>query len=422
MNRRIRVLSLALLGALGTVALAADWPQWRGPRRDGTTKETGLLKQWPAEGPRMLWKNDTVGGGYSTPSVVGKHVYLLGDKDKQEYLIVLDSATGKEVRRSKVGPVAQDGPPSYPGARSTPTVDGEAIYVLGSDGDLLCFGMNGDVKWKKNLKTDFAGRVGQWAYAESPLVDGNVVVCTPGGEKATLLALNMQTGATIWESAVPGGDAAGYASVLPIEVGGVRQYVQFLAKGVVGVDAKTGKLLWRYAQTFDPAATIPTPVFHDDCIFTSTSRKGTGLNRLRVQDGTVRSEQVYFNTTKLNSTGGVVLVGDYVYGTDDKGQLVCMEFKTGEVKWQDPSVGAAALCYADGMLYVRGQGGSGFGPESPAQVALVEASPHGYQEHGRFEQPHHGNRPAWPHPVVANGCLYLRDQGVLFCYAVRAAK
>jgi outer membrane protein assembly factor BamB len=422
MNRHIAMLSLLLLAALGTLSLAADWPQWRGPHRDGTTPETGLLTQWPAGGPPMLWKNDTIGGGYSTPSVVSNRVYLLGDKDKVEYLIVLDAANGKEVQRSKVGPVAKDGPPSYPGTRSTPTVAGDAIYVLGSDGDLLCFGTNGAVRWKKNLKTDFAGKGGQWAYAESPLVDGNVVVCTPGGEKATLVALDKQTGATLWESAVPGGDAAGYASVLPIQVGGLRQYVQFLAKGLVGVDAKTGKFLWRYAATIDPAATIPTPVFHDDCVFTSTSRKGTGLNRVRVQEGTVSSEQVYFNTTKLNSIGGVVLVDDYVYGTNDKGQLVCMEFKTGKVKWQNRSVGAAALCYADGMLYVRGQGGTGFGPESPPQVALVEPSPDGYKEHGRFEQPNHGNRPAWPHPVVANGRLYLRDQGVLFCYDVRAAK
>jgi outer membrane protein assembly factor BamB len=422
MNRRIVLLSLALLGALGSVSVAADWPQWRGPKRDGISEETGLLKQWPADGPRLLWKNDLVGGGYSTPSIVGKHVYLLGDKDKEEYLIVLDAATGKEVQRAKIGPVAKEGPPSYPGVRSTPTVDGDAIYVLGSDGDLICFGMDGSTKWKKNLKTDFGGKVGQWAYAESPLVDGNAVIGTPGGDKATLVALNKETGATIWQSAVPGGDPAGYASVLPVEVGGVRQYVQFLAKGVVGVDAKTGKFLWRYAKTYDQAATIPTPVFHDDCVFTSTSRRGTGLNRIRLDGDKVSSEEVYFNFTKLNSTGGVVLVGDYVYGTNDKGHLMCMEFKTGKVRWQDPCVGAASLCYADGMLYVRGQGGNGFGPEAPAKVALVEPSPEGYKEHGRFVQPNHGNRPAWPHPVVANGCLYLRDQGVLFCYDVRAAR
>jgi outer membrane protein assembly factor BamB len=422
MDRRISLLSLGLLGAFVACSVAADWPQWRGPRHDGTSTETGLLKQWPAEGPKMLWKNDTIGGGYSTPSVVGKHVYLLGDKDKEEYLIVLDAATGKEVLRFKVGPVGKDGPPSYPGPRSTPTIDGDAIYVLGSAGDLVCFSMKGDVKWKKNLKSDFAGKVGQWAYAESPLVDGGVVVCTPGGEKSTLVALDKKTGATIWESAVPGGDAAGYASVLPIEVGGVRQYVQFLAKGLVGVDAKTGKFLWRYAGTIDQAANIPTPVFHDNCVFTSTSRKGTGLNRIQVKDGAVTSEEVYFVNTKINSIGGVVLVGDHVYGANDKGELVCMEFKTGDVKWRDPSVGTASVCYADGMLYVRGQGGSGFGPESPAKIALVEASPDGYKEHGRFEQPNHADRPAWPHPVVANGCLYLRDQGVLFCYDVRAAK
>ena len=422
MNGYNGFLSLGLAAAFCSCSFADDWPQWRGPHHDGISSETGLLKQWPTEGPKLLWKNDSIGGGYSTPSVVGKHLYLLGDKDKEEYLIVLDTESGKEALRAKIGPVAKDGPPSYPGPRSTPTINDGLIYVLGSAGDLICFSMTGEVKWKKNLKRDFSGKMGQWAYSESPLVDGNMVVCTPGGEKSTLVAPDKKTGATIWESAVPGGDAAGYSSVVPIEVGGVPQYVQFLAKGLVGVDAKTGKFLWRYAGTIDQAANIPTPVFHDNCLFTSTSRKGSGLNRIQIKDGASTSEEVYFVNTKLNSIGGVVLVGDYVYGTNEKGELVCMEFKTGKVKWHDPSVGTAGICYADGMLYVRGQGGTGFSPETPSKITLVEPSPEGYKEHGRFEQPNHGDRPAWPHPVVSNGRLFLRDQGILFCYDVRAPK
>ena len=418
--------SLLLVGGLLGVSLSAradDWPQWRGPNRDGISKETGLLKAWPKDGPKQLWKNDQVGGGYSTPSVVGNRVYLMGDKNDEEYLIALDVETGKQVWSTPIGKIGAN-PKNlpYPGPRSTPTVDGELIYVLGSDGDLACVEKTkGDVKWKKNLKTDFAGKVGDWAYAESPLIDGDVLVCTPGGKEATLAALSKKTGETIWKCAVPQGDAAGYGSAIAAELVGLRQYLQFLAGGVVGVDAKSGKFLWRYDKTKDPAATIPTPIVYDNCVFTSTSRNGSGLVRLKADNGEVKADEVYFNKTALNSIGTPVRVGEYLYATDGKGELVCMEFKTGEVKWRDKSVGTAGLCHAEGMLYVRGQGGGGFGPEKPTWVALVEATPTGYKEHGRFEQPDHGNRPAWPHPIVANGRLYLRDQGVLFCYDLKDA-
>jgi outer membrane protein assembly factor BamB len=402
---------------------ADDWPQWRGPNRDGISKETGLLKTWPKDGPKQVWKNDMVGGGYSTPSIVGDRVYLMGDKNDQEYLMALDAKTGKQVWSTAIGKIGPNPKGmSYPGPRSTPTVDDNLMYVLGSDGDLACVEKSaGDIKWKKNLKTDFAGKVGMWAYAESPLVDGDVVVCTPGGKEATLAALNKKAGETVWKCSVPQGDAAGYGSVMVLETGGAREYVQFLAGGVVGVDAKTGKFLWRYDKTKDMAATIPTPVVRDDLVFTSTSRNGSGLVRVKADKDAATAEEVYYNKTALNSIGTPVHVGDYLYATDGKNQLVCMDFKTGEVKWRDPSVGTASLCFADGMLYVRGQGGGGFGAEKPSFVALVEATPTGYKEHGRFEQPQHGNRPAWPHPVVANGKLYLRDQGVLFCYDVKDA-
>jgi outer membrane protein assembly factor BamB len=261
-----------------------------------------------------------------------------------------------------------------------------------------------------------------WAYSESVLVDGDLVICTPGGKKATLAALNKQDGKTIWTCGLPGGDAAAYSSAIAVEVDGVRQYVQFVATGVVGVDAKTGKFLWSYDKTKDFAANIPTPVFYDNCVFTSTSRNGSGLNRITVNKKEVSSEQVYYNNTKLNSIGGVVRVGDYIYGTNFKGELVCMDFKTGKEKWQHASAGQASLCYADGMLYVRGQGGSGFGKESPPKVALVEATPEGYKEKGQFTQPDHGKTTAWAHPVVANGRFYLRDGPVLLCYDVKAEK
>jgi outer membrane protein assembly factor BamB len=403
---------------------ADDWPQWRGPGRDGVSKEKGLLKEWPKDGPKQLWKVKDIGGGYSTPAVVGDRIYLMADRKGEEFVVALAVKDGSEVWATAVGKVGKNpAQASYPGPRSTPTADGDRLYVLGSDGDLTCLDRDkGKVVWAKNLKKDFDGKPGMWAYAESVLIDSDVLVCTPGGKTATLVALKKKDGDTVWKCAVPQGDAAGYASVIAVEVGGVRQYVQFVANGLVGADAKTGKFLWRYDKTFDRDATIPTPVFHDGCVFTSTARNGSGLNRIKVDKDAVTSEEVYYNKTALNSTGGVVRVGDYLYGTNAKGELVCMDFKTGEVKWSDKSVGAASLCYAGGMLYVRGQGGNGFGPEKPAKVALVEATPDGYKEKGRFEQPDHGNRPAWPHPVVANGRLYLRDQGVLCCYDVKGEK
>lgn len=420
MTARFLTLGVAMWCLLAASVGADDWPQWRGPQRTGLSQETGLLKEWSKGGPKMIWERKDLGGGYSTPAVVGDRIYLMANRAGKEYAVALAVKDGAQVWSTAVGKVGPNEGPQYPGTRSTPTVDGDRIYVLGSDGDLACLEKdNGKILWLKNVKKTFAGTPGAWAYSESVLIDGDVLVCTPGGKKAAMVALKKKDGATIWECALPRGDAAGYASAIAVEVGGVRQYVQFVAGGVIGVDAKTGKLLWRYDKTKDPAANIPTPVFHDGCVFTSTSRNGTGLNRIKVSDDAVRSEEVYFNTIKLNSIGGVVRVGDYVYGTDARGDLVCMDFKTGERKWQHACVGAASLCYADGMLYVHGQGGTGFGPEKPPWVALVEATPDGYKEKGRFEQPDHADRPAWPHPVVANGRLYLRDWSVLLCCDVK---
>jgi outer membrane protein assembly factor BamB len=416
------ILSCCLLVAS---ASADDWPQWRGPQRTGLSKETGLLKEWPKGGPKLLWERKDIGGGYSTPAIVGDRIYLQADRNRKEYALALAVKDGSEIWATELGKVGINLGPQYPGTRSTPTVDGDRIYPLGSDGDLACLEKDtGKMVWKKSLRKDFGGTPGAWAYSESVLIDGEALICTPGGKKATMVALNKKDGSTIWECAapIPKGNAAAYASPIAVEVGGVRQYVQFVAGGVVGVDAKTGKYLWLYDKTKDPAANIPTPVFHDDCVFTSTSRNGSGLNRIKVSGDMVSSEEVYLNQIKLNSIGGVVRVGDYVYGTDANEDLVCMDFKTGAEKWRHACVGAAGLCYADGMLYVRGQGGNGFGPEKPTFVALVEATPEGYKEKGRFEQPDHGKRPAWPHPVVANGQFYLRDGNVLLCYDVKAEK
>jgi outer membrane protein assembly factor BamB len=407
------------VGIFSLVAGAADWPQWRGPERNGISRETGLLKEWPKEGPKLLWQVKDVGGGYSTPAIAGDRIYLLSNRDDEESALALDVKDGHEVWSVKIGKVGKNTGPQYPGARSTATVDGDALYCLGSDGDLVCLERDkGKARWQKNLKADFGGKPGFWAYAESPLVDGDVVVCTPGGKEATLVALNKKNGDVIWKSAVPGGDEAAYASVTVVEVGGLKQYVQFLQKGVVGVDAKTGTFLWRYDKTAAGSpANIPTPVAHEGYVYSATSLGGGGLVKLKVDKEEVAAEPVYFAKNLPTSIGGAVVLGEHLYGTNGKG-LQCIEFTTGKEKWQDPCVGAGSVCYADGCLYVHGENGD---------VALVEATPAAYREKGRFtppDQPKHPQRgqKAWAYPAVANGRLYLRDLGVLWCYDVRGAK
>jgi outer membrane protein assembly factor BamB len=411
---RVVVASLMLLVA-GTL-VAADWPQWRGPQRNGLSRETGLLKQWPKEGPKLLWQVKQIGSGYSTPAIVGPRMYLLANQGlENEFVQARAVADGKQIWSTRIGKVGNpDQQPNYPAARSTPTVDGQSLYALGSDGDLTCLKTaTGKIRWQKNLRKDFGGEPGTWAYSESPLIDGDVLVCTPGGSTATLVALQKTTGDTLWKCAVSSGDQAAYASAIIVDYQGIRQYVQILQKGLVGVEAKTGKLLWRYGRTAQGSpAVIPTPLAEHGFIYSAAARSGGGLVKLKVQQGAVEAEQVYFSPKLPTSVGGAVDVKGFLYGTTGKA-LLCAEFETGKVKWAEPALGAASLCYADGRLYLHGENGD---------VALVEAASQAYREKGRFtppDQPNRGPSKAWAYPVVANGRLYLRDLDTLWCYDVK---
>jgi outer membrane protein assembly factor BamB len=398
---------------------AADWPQWRGPQRNGISAESGLLAEWPKEGPKLVWQVKDIGSGYSTPSVVGDRLYLLSNQGLDNELVqALDAKDGKQVWSQRIGKVGNpDQQPNYPAARSTPTVDGERLFAFGSDGDLACLEREtGKIRWQKNVRKDFGGQPGTWAYAESPLVDGEVVVCTPGGGEATMMALNKATGELIWKCAVPGGEQAAYSSAVVDEVGGVKQYVQMLQKGVVGVEAKSGKLLWRFDRTAKGSpAVIPTPVADGDFVYSAGARAGGGGVHLKVNGGAFEPEQLYFSPKLPTSVGGFLKVGDYLCGTS-AGALQCLEFKTGNVKWDDRSISPASLCYADGRLYLHGENG---------EVALVEATAEAYREKGHFkpsDPPDHGASKAWAYPVVANGRLYIRDLGTLWCYDVKAGR
>jgi outer membrane protein assembly factor BamB len=272
------------------------------------------------------------------------------------------------------------------------------------------------IRWHKDLRKDFGGAPGMWAYSESPLVDGDAVICTPGGKTATMVKLNKKDGQTIWTCAVAAGDQAGYASPIKIDAAGHKQYVTFMSKGLVGVDAETGKFLWRYDQTGKGPANIPTPIAHDGMIYTAASRFGGGLVRLKAEGDGIQAQQVYYERGLPSNIGGAVLIGENLYGTIGKG-LACVDFATGKIKWQEGTLGACSVCYADGCLYLHGETG---------KVSLVEASPDGYHNKGTFlppDMPKHARgamERSWCYPVVANGKLYIRDSDSLWCFDVKA--
>src|SRR6185369_6335478 len=356
-----------------------DWPQWRGPHRNGVSQETGLLKQWPADGPKLVWQLNDIGDGYSTPSVVGNRIYLMSNRGMEnEFVQCLSARDGKVIWTTRVGKVGNPSDFLYAKARSTPTVDGDFIYSMSSDGDLTCLETkDGQIRWQKSARKEFGGQPGTWAYAESPLVDGDVVVVTPGGAQATIVALNKKTGELIWKSQVPGGDAAGYASAIIVNAAGRKQYVQFLSKGIVGVDAKTGEFLWRYPQVAKGMAQMVTPVAGDEYVYGGAQGVGGGIVRLKAKPDGVGADEVYFARGLPNNIGGSVLVGNYLYGTAAD-SLDAVEFATGTIKWKADGIGGGSVACADGMLFVHGENG---------QVALVEATPDAYREKGRFTPP-----------------------------------
>lgn len=425
--REYRIVVATLLGCAGLVIASriadADWAQWRGPQRSGVSAETGLADQWPQEGPRLVWQVNAIGDGYGSPAIVGERIYLLSNEGiENEFVQALDVKDGRQIWAQRIGNVGNpDQQPPFPAARSTPTIDGELLYAFSSDGDLACLETaTGRIRWQKNVRREYGGRPGTWAYAESPLVDGDVVVVSPGGGDATIVALNKMTGELIWKCAVPSPgsepEAAGYASAIVVEAGGRKQYVQFLSKGVVGVDAETGKFLWRYDETGGGPANMATPVTHGAYVYTPSSRGAGGLVRLTSAPDAVAAEQVYLKRGLPNAIGGSVVVAGHLYGTTYEG-LVCADFVTGEPQWQDVSIGVGSVCAADGLLFVHGENG---------EVALVEATPADYHEKGRFTLPNrpqriNGMERAWAYPVVAGGRLYIRDKKVLWCYDVSDA-
>ena len=399
-----RSVSLIAL-ALGTIAAAADSPQWRGANRDGKSADSGLLAQWPAGGPRLVWKAQGLGEGYSSFAVVGNRLYTQGQQSDREFVLALDVATGRQLWKTPTGRAVNDDKGNGP--RGTPTVDGNRLYALAADGTLVCLEIDtGKRVWGTDFVAEFKGRAPHWGYSESPLVDGDRVIAAPGGPGAAIVAFNKATGAVVWKSQ---NDGAAYSSAVAFDAGATRGLAILTAGAAVGLNMKDGTLLWRYTNAVNRVANIATPIVAHDYVFVSTDY-GTGcaLLKLTAQGSAVQASEVYFNKDMRNHYTTSVLVGDYLYGYSS-GILTAMEFLTGKVAWRDRSVGKGNCTYADQRLYCMGEDGA---------VGLIEPTPKAYTEKSRFEIPR-GSNPTWTPPVVANGRLYLREQDNLYSYDIK---
>jgi len=401
-------LAAALLLTSPISIQAEDWPQWRGPNRDGISQETGLLKEWPEGGPELLWKAKGYGVGYSSVSVSGGLIYTLGDVEGGSQVIAANEANGEIVWKTRIG--GEGGHRKYPGTRSTPTVDGGQVFALNQFSDLACLdAKSGKLIWKRNLIEDFGGKMmSGWKYSESPLVDGDRVVVTPGGAQGAVVAVNRKNGGKIWQTS-EWTDRAGYSSVVIKKFHGVRQYIQLTGQSVAGIDPDSGKLFWK-ADRPGKTAVVSTPVVKDDVVFV-TSAYGVGCSAFRIgkKGSKWTTELLYANKAIANHHGGVIRLGDHVFGSSGP-SFACVDIESGKGGFSERSVGKGATVYADGRFYLRAESGP---------VALIVATPKGLKEAGRFEQSDRSNDRAWPYPVVANGRLYLRDQDALLCYDVR---
>lgn len=422
----VAVLGLAVVPALHAAEAekAGEWRQWRGPGRENKSTDTGLLKSWEASQPKLLWLADGLGEGYASVSIADGRIYTTGNTNDGQAVVALNVNDGKVLWTKPL----TDEPPKhgYEGSRCTPTADGDRLYVITSNGIIACLkSQDGEVVWQKDFQRGFGGKMmSGWGFSESPLVDGDWVLCTPGGQDAMIVALNKMTGEEVWRSAVPelgkkGKDGAGYSSIVISNAGGVKQYVQLVGRGLIGVRASDGKFLWGYNLIANPTANIPTPIVNGDFVFTSTGYGDGGAALVKiVGDGDdFKAEEVYYHPAKTlqNHHGGMVLHDGHVYfgSKHNNGFPVCVDFESGKIVWggetRGPGSGSAAIVYADGNLIFRYQSG---------EVALVEATPEDYKLKGVFKPEFVGKNPCWAQPVVAGGKLYLRDQDKLMCYDV----
>lgn len=390
---------------------AKDWPQWRGPGRDGRSADTGLLDDWSAP-PRLLWMAKGMGKGYGSVVVADGRVFTTGSTEGGSIVVAVDERDGTLLWTTPLKSERR-----HRDSHSTPAVDGDRVYVLVSGGAIACLNAaNGSVLWKKDCGKEWQASPPGYGYCGSPLVDGDRVIFAPGGKEAMLVALDKMTGEEIWRAEVPGDGGVEYASPVISHGAGVKQYVQLFRRGVAGIRAEDGKFLWLYGKVANGTANIPTCIATGDYVFCSSGYgTGSALLKLSPEDGGgVKAEEVYFlrGNQLQNHHGGMVLVGEHVYlgNGHNAGFPTCVELATGKIVWggklRGPGDGSAAVVCADGNLIFRYQSG---------EVALIGATPEGYELKGTF-RPEHVEDKSWSHPVVCHRRLFLREQDVLMCY------
>ncbi|MBN2313415.1 MAG: PQQ-binding-like beta-propeller repeat protein [Sedimentisphaerales bacterium] len=383
---------------------SVEWPCWRGPNRDGKSADTGLLKEWPEGGPELLWKVSDIGNGFSTVAVCGGFIYTTGDVDRKLILFAFDM---NGTPKWNV-PVDAAWTKSHPGSRSTPTVDGDRLYVLSGNGVMVCFdAKTGDQKWSKDLKR-YGGRPGGWGYAESVLIYDNLAIAKPGG-RSCVVALDKINGETVWQSK---GFTAGpeYGSCVPFTFGGIPMIATGTKEGIACFSLKTGQVLWSNDWSAGNTANCPDPAISDGYVFWANGyRKGGICLKLAASGDKVSAEQVWTTNDMDCHHGGYIIHEGYIYGNHSAGWS-CLDLKTGERKWNERAVGKGSVCFADGMLYLFG--------ESGGKAALATCSPEGLTIKGNVTV--EGSGPSWAHPVVVGGRLYLRYADNLYCFNMKA--
>ncbi len=397
---------------------SGDWPQWRGPRRDGISDEQGLLKTWSTGGPPIAWQTSGLGGGFSSLAIAGDKIFTLGKFGSETKLVALPRDGGEPLWATVIG--QGDNP------NGTPSIDDNHVYSITHGGDLSCvMADTGELVWSKNFERDFGGRMmSSWGFSESPLVDGDRLIVTPGGNDAMMVALDKATGELIWKASMPaergsaGLDGAGYSSIVISKAAKTKQYVQLVGKGVIGVDAETGKFLWGYNRVANTTANVPSPIVVDDFVLCSSGYDdgGTALLKIVGSRGGIACQEVWYkNNRKLqNHHGGMIYHNGFVYmgHGHNNGFPICFDLKTGNDRWRPgrgAGTGSAAVTMADGHLYFRYEDGT---------MALIEAEPGKYALTGKFRIAIN-NGQSWSHPVVNQGRLYLRDQDELIVYDVQ---
>lgn len=409
-------LAFVALASLASAEPSAGWSQWRGPNRDGISPETGLLKEWPADGPKLLWNAKNLGGGMGSVSIADGKVFVQGKRKEGQCVVALDAKTQAELWTAVVSEKGDQ-------PNGAPTVSDGLVFAVSKDGKLLCCTANdGKTVWSKDYAADFGGQMmSGWGYSESPLVDGDALIVVPGGKEAMLVALNKKTGTPIWKAPTPdmgkkGKDGAGYTGAIISNGGGVKQYITLVGRGLISVRASDGKALWTYNEVANGTANIPTPLVWDDYVFAS-SGYGTGAALLKLEksaDGVAAKEQYFLKAAEFqNHHGGMVRIGDYIYAGKghNNGFPICLEWKTGKIVWEQaerPGKESAAVIAADGQLYFRWQDGV---------MGLIDATPAGYKLRGSFKLPVIKGQ-SWPHPAVQDKKLYIRVQDDLLCYDI----